>query len=282
VGFVNHGYYSYVFTKNIIENNDTGILLNGPAHVFYCNKICNNTTWDLYNNTSMNPNISDNYWCTTDTAIISAHIYDGHDNGSLGLVDFLPVDTTQCYQSGGNCLSFFYVYPDTLYPHHYYAVNLASGTLPLSWLWEWGDGTSDTIAYPSHTYSVAGLYYICLTITDFVGCTQTYCDSSLVQKDANTLIYINVIPPGTVGLNDTRSWSFSVFPNPVKDLLTIETEGSAYKCRINIYDLQGREVLNREMSGQKISIDISGLSRGMYFLKFSEKKSTQIKKIIKE
>ncbi|MFA5781571.1 MAG: T9SS type A sorting domain-containing protein, partial [Bacteroidales bacterium] len=87
-------------TRNVIENNNIGIKLEFSDNIF-CNKICNNTTYDLYYNTTGNANISNNYWCTTDSAIIASHIYDGYDNISLGLVNFMPIDTIGCYLATG-------------------------------------------------------------------------------------------------------------------------------------------------------------------------------------
>ena len=54
-----------------------------------------------------------------------------------------------------NCSAYFIVTPDTTTLHHYYIINNASGITPIKYYWSWGDGTYDTIAYPSHTYSTA-------------------------------------------------------------------------------------------------------------------------------
>src|SRR6185295_16949964 len=43
------------------------------------------------------------------------------------------------------CLANFYLAPDTLIPHHYWAINQASGSGSLDYLWSWGDGTYDSI-----------------------------------------------------------------------------------------------------------------------------------------
>lgn len=37
------------------------------------------------------------------------------------------------------------------------------------WLWEFGDGQSDTLQNPSHTYEEAGIYQVCLTVSGFCG-----------------------------------------------------------------------------------------------------------------
>lgn len=91
-----------VLTNNIIDSNTIGIKLENNLSggtKAYCNKICNNLNYNVYNNQSFgsNSDVSDNYWCTTDSAIISASIYDGYDNVSLSLLSFIPLDTTNCY-----------------------------------------------------------------------------------------------------------------------------------------------------------------------------------------
>ena len=88
-------------TKNIIENNSIGIKSLGSDKI-YCNKLCNNTSYDFYFDSKSNMSITDNYWCTTDSATIASHIYDGYENINLGIVKFMPIDTTQCYKTGCN------------------------------------------------------------------------------------------------------------------------------------------------------------------------------------
>lgn len=50
-----------------------------------------------------------------------------------------------------------------------------AGSQIVSWLWSFGDSTTSSSANPSHAYAAAGTYYVCLTITDANGCTDTYC-----------------------------------------------------------------------------------------------------------
>ncbi|MBL7941336.1 MAG: PKD domain-containing protein [Flavobacteriales bacterium] len=52
-------------------------------------------------------------------------------------------------------------------------VNFTSGTSGtiLSYLWDFGDGNTSTLANPSYTYTVSGFYTVTLTVEDANGCT---------------------------------------------------------------------------------------------------------------
>jgi hypothetical protein len=75
----------------IIANNNIGVEIQNmlSTHI-YGNSICNNTTYDLVNNSANNLLLKDNCWCETDSASIALKIYDGYDNISRGLITFWP------------------------------------------------------------------------------------------------------------------------------------------------------------------------------------------------
>ena len=76
---------------------------------------------------------------------------------------------------------------------------------------------------------------------------------------------------GTTTVNDIAS-NFSVYPNPVKDVLTIEGNYTS----ATIYDVFGKLVLTTD--NQK-TIDVSALSNGVYFVNINNKNTTTVKKI---
>ncbi len=73
--------------------------------------------------------------------------------------------------------------------------------------------------------------------------------------------------------------SLSVYPNPVKDVLTIETNNTL--IAVSIYNIGGVKVFSTEHVGNK-TIDLRGLSSGIYLLKVQTEKGLEIMKLIKE
>lgn len=65
-----------------------------------------------------------------------------------------------------------------------------TGTAPFSYQWWMPDGSSSTQADPTHTFTMHGVYGICLTIMDATSCTSTVCDTIVVD----TLGYISTTP----------------------------------------------------------------------------------------
>jgi PKD repeat protein len=49
-------------------------------------------------------------------------------------------------------------------------------------LWNFGDGGTSTTANPTHTYSVAGTYVVCLSVTTAAGCTEQYCENIIISS----------------------------------------------------------------------------------------------------
>jgi len=178
------------------------------------------------------------------------------------------------------CSAQYTIVPDTAILHHYYFTNNTIGYEPIDYLWSWGDGTYDSTAYPSHTYDSAGTYNICLSITDFTGCTNTYCDSSNLQKDPNTIISVDVIPPVIAGINTHElSDQIKIYPNPTINDITIE---STQPALIEIYNIHGQLLKTIKANSIKTKVDISGFSKGFYLIKLSNSSNTFIRKFVKE
>ena len=181
------------------------------------------------------------------------------DAGGCVLCDSIIIAT-------GYCSAHFNLSPDTI-PHHYLATNMASGVAPLTYDWSWGDASPDDYTpFPSHTYAAAGLYTICLTIHDAVGCGDQYCNSFYLQHTTNTMVYVNVIGNNlttNIQQNNLGNHS-SIYPNPNDGNFTIQLQVPNYE--LGIMDVFGRKVYAKQITNSQGKEDISlPLSKGIYF-----------------
>lgn len=184
----------------------------------------------------------------------------------------------------------FYVFADSVTSGNYYVYNVSSGTGNVSYLWDFGDGSSSTQQYPAHQYTTPGHYVLCLTVTATDGtttCTSSHCDSSSVQRIAAGFLmsHIAVIPQSTTGIKETGiANNLKVFPNPVSDKLTIETELASGKESIKcmLVDALGKIVIQKSIVDSKTTLDTSELEKGFYFLSIiNDGKTVKTIKLVK-
>jgi hypothetical protein len=197
--------------------------------------------------------------------------------------DSLPDSYDIFYGKFKRCSASFFLYPDTLQAHHYYAVNNAQGTPPLTYDWSWGDSAHDYTAYPNHVYADSGYYTICLTITDSTGCTSTYCDSShYLQRNTSSgsMVYINVVDHIVTQANEESQFQTSVYPNPVTNQITINS--SEVIDRIEIYNAYGAAIYQVDCKKSSVfKVNIQSFTPGIYFLKTFFETGSVVTKLIK-
>ncbi len=81
------------------------------------------------------------------------------------------------------------------------------------------------------------------------------------------------------GINEETSSSFTFAPNPVKDILTIKTINYQFD-QIIIIDVMGKTI--KTYTSEVKSIDVSSLSKGLYFLQVYSKEGITNNRFIKE
>jgi PKD repeat protein len=144
--------------------------------------------------------------------------------------------------------------------------NLSTGH-PTAYAWTFTGGvpSSSTLKNPpAITYNTPGTYNVRLITTNSWG------------KD--TLTKINYIHVGGVGINELNQNSVTVFPNPVKDMMTVQ--GNSQIKEIEIYSVTGQLLIGQTVNAKKITLSVSGLSAGVYSLKAIMDNGTFIKKIV--
>lgn len=88
----------------------------------------------------------------------------------------------------------------------------------------------------------------------------------------------------TVGIKDFNfKDSFELFPNPVKEQLTVKTGDGGISGQIEIWSILGKVVYSEEVQdAHYVNILMNGFTSGVYFLKIHAEKETAVFRILKE
>ena len=120
-----------------------------------------------------------------------------------------------------------------------------------------------------NTFSYKGFQgsYVRAFITNVYGetCTQPI---SFIDKNVS------------VDIEETEATTLSlvVFPNPTTDDVNVFMNESEIESEINVYDLNGKQVISTEVAGAVTKIPTSILPNGMYIVKSGERTAKFIKK----
>ncbi|MCX7551007.1 T9SS type A sorting domain-containing protein [Xanthomarina sp. F2636L] len=85
-------------------------------------------------------------------------------------------------------------------------------------------------------------------------------------------------PTPTVGIKDQKVTAFSMYPNPASNNVVVSSNYE--KATIEVYDMTGKQVLNRKLSFGNNSMNVSALSSGVYLARFVSNNKIDTKKLI--
>lgn len=172
-----------------------------------------------------------------------------------------------------SCATTFTMVQDSFNLLQWYVYPTITGQAPFTYLWDFGDTTTSTLAYPTHNYSNTSHHIVCLTVTDANLCVSTFCDSSMAHRmtaeayASSGMQFLTVVNVAD-GIQEQNEIHASVFPNPVTDLITVSFNKSV-SGTIRITDLAGKTVYEIAMNGVQKQIDLSFLSQGIYSINLS-------------
>lgn len=127
--------------------------------------------------------------------------------------------------------------------------------------------------------------YFDFLIDDFVQANFTY---EIIDNGDDTQTLIMTRDDGNfavfqdskiLGLDEQSLSAVRVFPNPTHDLLFIESESEKIE-QVAIYDNTGRQIVSTTTVDN--SIDVSNLTRGLYFLEITTENGKAVERFIKE
>jgi PKD repeat protein len=185
------------------------------------------------------------------------------------------------------CNAGFSMYTDSI-SNGVNVVNSSTGS-NLTYFWDFGDGNTSTQAYPNYTYSTAGPFELCLTVSSDSLCASTYCDSigagGVVLKGGG--FTINVIQPVVTAVNENKDLisDLMIYPNPFEYNVTISLDLiKETQVDITVTDLLGNVIAiiaNQEMNGvNKLQWNAEGVSGGIYLLNVRTENTLKVEKLI--
>jgi len=136
-----------------------------------------------------------------------------------------------------------------------------------SYVWSFGDGNSSTQANPVYTFTSTGTYSVCL-VASSSGCSDTVCK------------VINIT--ATALQEQEMSSTISVYPSPADENLFIDFgNNNLGKAKVTFTDLPGRILYKTNIaSTEKQSLNVSGISKGIYLITLKTDYGIVTKKII--
>lgn len=138
--------------------------------------------------------------------------------------------------------------------------------------WNFGDGTAFSNATnPVHAYTADGTYTVVLVAYNDCG------------SDSDTL-QVNIFGTGVREL--THGETLSVFPNPTQDQVTVDfTDARTQSLKVQVVDVAGQVIFSQSMgtfNGRfKQTIDMAGVSAGVYFVQLITDNDTITRKLLK-
>jgi PKD repeat protein len=148
------------------------------------------------------------------------------------------------------------------------------GNPPVSFAWDFGDGSSSILPFTVHSYLLPGTYTAGVTVTDADGDIG----------NSFVVITVNEVSTGTKEKMISRP---GVYPVPANDYVVVEIPENLFmgtSVNIRVLDLSGKYVLSDkpyELSGNPVTLNIADIPDGIYIMQITDHKIIYSLKIIK-
>ena len=169
-----------------------------------------------------------------------------------------------------------------------FADSIRSNYTSLTPYYLYGLPNSDNYYFDSHGYASISLEENMIEYSDnpyfhTVNDSIKYCNIDYCSQIIKVALGMLLKAPDT--LTSVKEYStfdlnpIFIFPNPATNDLTIESPQTAI---IEILNIQGQTILQRQLQQGKTDIDISGLAKELYILKLFSSGKTEVAKFVKE
>lgn len=210
-------------------------------------------------------------------------------NNADSIQSIITITNTACATTAS--LSFFNSSPTNWIVGLWGTGNIVTAT------WNWGDNSPNSIGLtPSHTYSTAGNYSVCVSFTNSCGASTTICHSQFFSKGENNLMLnVNVVSLNdaqnnvTTGVYDLKpsenNLKVSLYPNPTSNEFKINLKDFNFKCAdLSLFDNTGKllftEPLISPSQNYSYTYKCTDLPNGIYLFKLKLDNDIYFNKLI--
>lgn len=131
-----------------------------------------------------------------------------------------------------------------------------------SWIWDFGDNSpAGSGKQPVHTYGAPGMYNVTLIAVN-------NCSSDTIVREVNV---------NATGIrNNALSNDWKIYPQPAKDMVTIEAPVNAKIQNVEVLETTGKLVSTKVIGdAEKVNIEVGNLPRGTYILRITNEASVK-------
>ncbi len=150
-----------------------------------------------------------------------------------------------------------------------------------------GDLSASSVSFNEVLSGVYTLSARSLDISSFAGESAVYIafrHHNVTDQYAMEIDNLSVEAEATASIREHLSSQFSVFPNPVSDVMNVKNLKNALINKVEIIDMNGRVVKSVELEGtlSEVQVNVYGLESGIYILNVFSDEEITVKKIIKK
>ena len=155
-----------------------------------------------------------------------------------------------------------------LYDVEEYYVNLIEGKTPVTYLWNVICGSilsGQNTPFVVVEWDSEGIGSIEVIATNECGI-----DTQIIEDIA---IFFQKV-------QELKQFNYSIFPNPTQGIINVRIPEEIKKYEIEIFDINGRSLIQSTITLNNNQIDLSALQKGIYFIMIKMKNKTKVEKII--
>lgn len=102
-----------------------------------------------------------------------------------------------------------------------------------------------------------------------------------LQDDNDKTVWQSVssTPLGAMSLNEVEELGLSIYPNPTQGNINISFNGRSSNGTVRVIDMNGKEVMTKEINSLNSQVNLEQLANGLYFVELTVDGKTAVKKL---